>query len=69
MTAPAREKAHAHVSVAQLAKETALSERSIRRAIAGLEARGILSRQGRDEWVIHVDVLETLPRVGDVDGC
>lgn len=61
-------KAHARVSVAQLAKETSLSERSIRRAIAGLEAQGLLTRLAADEFVIHVDALEAMPKVGATNG-
>lgn len=51
------------VSVAQLAGESALSERSIRRALTALEEKGILTRAGTDEFVIHVDVLEAMPRI------
>jgi hypothetical protein len=53
----------ARVSVAQIARETSLSERSVRRAIAGLEMQGVLSRLGGDEWVIHVDMLQAMPRI------
>ena len=56
-------KAHARVSVARLAKETSISERSVRRAIANLEAKGLLTRTGPDEFVIHVDALEAMPKV------
>ena len=55
--------AHARVSVARLAKETSVSERSVRRAIADLEAKGLLTRVSLDEFVIHVDALEAMPKV------
>ena len=58
-------KAHARVSVETLARETACSERSIRRALRTLETLGLLSRTSVDEFVLHVDALERMPRVTD----
>jgi hypothetical protein len=58
-------KAHARVSIAQLVTETCLSERSIRRAIRALEAFGVLSRVGPDEFEIDVDALDAMPKVSN----
>jgi DNA-binding GntR family transcriptional regulator len=56
-------KAVSRVSVEQLSRETACSERSVRRAIRALTALGILSRIGPDEFLIHVDELDAMPKV------
>jgi predicted DNA-binding transcriptional regulator YafY len=56
-------KAHAQVSIEMIARETSTSERSVRRAIRALTMLGILSRVGTDEYVIHADVLEQMPKV------
>jgi hypothetical protein len=53
------------VSVEQIERETSCSVSSVRRAIRALVALGILSRHGPDEFVIHVDILEAMPKVGD----
>jgi DNA-binding GntR family transcriptional regulator len=53
------------VSVEQLSRETACSERSVRRAIRALAALGVLSCVGVGEFVIHVDTLAAMPKVRD----
>lgn len=57
-------KAHSRVSVAQLARETACSERSVRRAIRALQKLGILSRLSVDEFEINVAALDAMPKTG-----
>ena len=61
---PARMQARSRVSVEQLARETACSERSVRRAIRALQALGVLSRLSVDEFVIDVTVLDGMPMIG-----
>ncbi|MBM4439766.1 MAG: HTH domain-containing protein [Candidatus Rokubacteria bacterium] len=55
--------ARVNVSVEQLSRETACSERAVRRAIRALAARGILSRIGPDRFLIHVAAVATMPKV------
>jgi DeoR/GlpR family transcriptional regulator of sugar metabolism len=57
--------ARVEVSVEQLSRETACSERSVRRAIRALATLGILSRVGSNEFLIHVDTLAAMPKVRD----
>lgn len=57
--------ARATVDVATLAAETSLSPRTVQRAIRDLIGKGLLSRPGPDTFVIHLDHLEALPRIGE----
>jgi DNA-binding IclR family transcriptional regulator len=56
--------AHAKVSIDTLSAATDLSPRTVRRAVRELVALGVLSYAPPDEFYIHLDVLDAMPRIG-----
>ena len=58
-------KVNVRVAVETIVRETSCSERSVRRAIRALAALGVLSYRAPEEFAIHVEVLEKLPKVGN----
>lgn len=52
-------------AVRVLSKQTDMSERTARKAIRDLEARGIITLLGNGGFQINLEVLEAMPRISD----